>query len=74
MHCPERERLLAQYHHAVRTFSELVGRLSKLSGAGFSGAYVDSDRAREDCEQAREELERHTEAHGCGSLGAAAGT
>jgi hypothetical protein len=74
MHCAEREKLLAQYHDSVRRFTVLVGKLSRLSDATFASAYIDSDRAREQCERVRAELERHTESHGCGTLRTAAGS
>lgn len=53
----ERDRLITEYHAAVKAYSEAVSRLAGLSGAEFDSAYKEADALRELSEERRAALE-----------------
>lgn len=66
MYCSERERLVARYEAATRTYSIAVQALSDKRSHEFRVAYAETERMRQVCEHARIALDRHSIEHGCG--------
>jgi hypothetical protein len=54
----ERDRLITEYHAAVKAYSEAVSRLIGLHGAEFDSAYKEAEALRELSEEWRAALER----------------
>ena len=54
----ERDRLITEYHAAVKGYSEAVSRLVGLNGAQFDSAYKEAEALRELSEERRAALER----------------
>ena len=53
----ERDKLIAEYHTAVKAYSEAVSRLVGLNSAEFDTAYKQAEALRELSEQRRAALE-----------------
>ena len=53
----ERDRLITEYHAAVKAYSEAVSRLVGLNGAQFDSAYKEAEALRELSEERRAALE-----------------
>jgi hypothetical protein len=53
----ERDRLITEYHAAVKAYSEAVSRLVGLYGAEFASAYKEAEALRELSEERRAALE-----------------
>ena len=56
----ERERLIEEYHQAVKTYSEAVSRLLDLEGPEFDRAYQEAETLRQVSERCRAALEKQT--------------
>ena len=54
----ELERLIEEYHSAIKKYSEAVSRLKSLSGTEFDRAYRQVDTLREASERCRAVLEK----------------
>ena len=54
----ERDRLITEYHAAVKAYSEAVSRLIGLQSAEFDSAYKEAEALRELSEERRAALER----------------
>jgi hypothetical protein len=54
-----RDKIIAEYHNAVRLYSDSVKGLVGLTGPAFEKAYRASERFRELAERWRTELEKH---------------
>ena len=54
----ERDRLITEYHAAVKAYSEAVSRLVGLHGGEFDSAYQRAEALRELSEKRRAALER----------------
>ena len=65
MFCSVRERLLKEYHAAVRDFTDRVEKLKNTEGGEFARRLADSERARLICEEARRALDWHVGDHNC---------
>ena len=65
--CPDRERLIVQYHNAVVMFSASISRLKACNGdgKGFSATHRETELARLHAENARLMLEMHRSEHDC---------
>ena len=57
-----RDQIIAEYHNAVKLYSDAVKGLVGLSGVAFEKAYQASEHFRELAEQWRKELEKHDQA------------
>ena len=53
----ERDRLITEYHAAVKAYSEAVSRLVGLNGTAFDSAYKEAEALRELSEKQRAALE-----------------
>jgi hypothetical protein len=53
----ERDRLISEYHAAVKAYSEAVSRLVGLKSAEFESAYKEAEALRELSEERRAALE-----------------
>ncbi len=60
----ERERLIDDYHAAVKSYSEAVSRLTGLDGPDFDEAYKRSEEVREACEAGRDALRKFEQQRG----------
>ena|ERR1700728_982772 len=54
-----RDQIIAEYHNAVKLYSDAVKSLVGLSGVAFEKAYRASENFRELADQWRKELEKH---------------
>ena len=66
--CPDREKLMTQYHDAVVIFSSSVMLLKESNGNGhrkFADQYEVTEQARLHVENVRKILEAHRAEHGC---------
>lgn len=55
----ERERLIEEYHQAVKNYSAAVSRLLDLAGPEFDRAYQEAETLRQVSERCRAALEKH---------------
>ena len=67
MDCPERNRLVKDWHQAVQDFSKSVSRLRVChrDERNFADQYQATELARLRVEDAYMKLERHRAEHGC---------
>jgi hypothetical protein len=68
MQGPERDRLITEYHAAVKAYSEAVSRLVGLNGAEFDSAYKEAEALRELSEDRRATLETDQQKDSCPPL------
>jgi multidrug resistance efflux pump len=68
-YCDEEQRLVDAYAFATADYNRAVQVLQRRRGVMSKTEYerlrAFSEQARASCEQARNELERHTSNHGC---------
>ena len=69
MRCEEKYRLIGLYKAEVERYStaveDLTSTLGKTSKQEYDRLRASADAARETSEEARTELDRHTQKHGC---------
>ena len=65
MPCAEWCRLAERYRSAVKTYHEAVEELGTVPGANFNLAWPWSEKARKNCEAARDALLSHEHDHAC---------
>jgi hypothetical protein len=53
----ERERIISEYHSAVKAYSDAVGRLIGLNGATFELAFQQVEELRAGCDKWRKALD-----------------
>jgi hypothetical protein len=65
--CPDRNRLIKQWHKAVQDFSKSVSRLRVChrDAGKFADQYQATEIARVQAEDAHVKLELHRTEHGC---------
>ena len=63
--CEERDRLVESFFDAVEIYSNAVSSLRGSCGSDSVYGLEKAQRARQDCERWRREIEFHDAVHGC---------